>query len=99
MALYALTDSTKDIVSYLQKKYHFWEKFKGIVVSADVGWMKPSPLIFSIVNKYQLNSSETLFIDDYARNIEGAKQVNLSAIQFENTLQCIEALRRFNIPI
>jgi putative hydrolase of the HAD superfamily len=96
--LYALTDSTQEIVKYLQQKYDFWRKFKGIVVSAEIGYMKPSPYIYQyLLNTYQLNPTETVFIDDYLPNIEGAKQVDLQAIQFENAKKCVADLQELNL--
>ena len=95
--LYALTDSTKEIVKYLQGKYQFWKKFKGIVVSAEIGYMKPSAFIYQyLLDTYQLKAAETLFIDDYLPNIEGAKQLSLQTIQFENASQCSADLRRID---
>ncbi|MCS5712440.1 HAD-IA family hydrolase [Candidatus Berkiella aquae] len=96
--LYALTDNTHDIMAYLKAKYRFWPLFKGIVVSAEIGHLKPSKEIYHyLLEHYQLNAHETLFIDDLALNVAGAKAVGIEAIQFVNTEQCIEALRDLQI--
>lgn len=96
--LYALTDNTKEIVDFLRVKYQFWDKFKGIVVSADIGLMKPSPDIYEyILTTYQLKAEETLFIDDYPPNIEGAKKMSIQTIQFETPAQCISELREYQV--
>lgn len=98
ISLYALTDSTKGIVSYLQKRYPFWNKFKGIVISAELGYMKPSATIYQYtLDTYHLKVAETLFIDDYPPNIAGAQQLNIAAIQFTNVSECITHLRGYNI--
>lgn len=98
--LYALTDSTKEIVAYLRQRYDFWNKFQGVVVSAEIGHMKPSPVIFRyLLDTYHLKAEETLFIDDYPRNIAGAQQLNMSTIQFENAAACAVDLRRRHIPM
>lgn len=98
LPLYALTDNTKEIMRYLRQTYHFWHQFTGVVVSAEVGCLKPSPAIYQyLLDKYQLNAAETVFIDDHSPNIAAADQMNMATIQFENTSQCIAALRRLNI--
>ncbi|HRE32097.1 MAG TPA: HAD hydrolase-like protein, partial [Candidatus Berkiella sp.] len=90
--LYALTDNTHDIMTYLKAKYHFWPLFKGIVVSAEIGHLKPSKEIYHyLLERYQLNAHETLF------NVAGAKAVGIEAIQFFNTEQCIDALKDLQI--
>lgn len=97
-SLYALTDNTHDIIAYLQKKYDFWPLFQGIVVSAQVGYLKPSQEIYQhLLNAYGLNASETVFIDDHLPNVEGAKQLGISAIQFQNIKQCMQALKELKV--
>lgn len=96
--LYALTDNTIEIMAYLKNKYTFWPLFKGIVVSAEIGHLKPSREIYHyLLNHHRIKAQETIFIDDHAPNIEGAKAVGITAIQFLNTEQCIEALRDLKI--
>lgn len=47
--------------------------FDGAVVSAPLQMIKPHADIFQyILHKYNLNASETLFVDDIAINVEGA---------------------------
>ncbi|GAK86152.1 HAD superfamily hydrolase [Vibrio ponticus] len=43
--VYALSDNVHEIVAYLKQQYDFWQLFDGVVISADVGCLKPS-LIF-----------------------------------------------------
>lgn len=96
--LYALTDNTHAIMAYLKARYHYWPLFKGIVVSAEVGHLKPSPQIYHyLLDNYQLKASETVFIDDVKQNVEGAKAVGIQAIQFTNTEQCILDLKDLHI--
>ncbi len=98
--LYALTDNTHEIMAYLQQRYDFWPLFKGIVVSASLGHLKPSKEIFQhLLNTYQLVAHETLFLDDIARNVEGARNVGIHAIQFENTEQTVNELKQFGILV
>lgn len=96
--LYALTDNTIEIMAYLKSKYGFWRHFKGIVVSAEIGHLKPSQEIYHyLLEGHQLKAHETLFIDDVSANVEGAKAMGIEAIQFTHVADCIEALRKHNI--
>ncbi len=98
--LYALTDNTHEIMAHLQERYDFWPLFKGVVVSAKIGHLKPSKEIFNyLLSTYRLNPAETLFLDDILKNIEGAKLMGMHAIQFENTEQAIAALKDFGVML
>jgi putative hydrolase of the HAD superfamily len=97
-SLFALTDNTHEIIAYLQNKYDFWPMFQGIVVSAQVGHLKPSPEIYQhLLTSYGLKAEETVFIDDHLPNVEGAKAMGIAAIQFQNIEQCIEMLRALDM--
>ncbi len=98
--MYALTDNTHDIMAYLQDRYDFWPIFKGIVVSAVVGHLKPSKEIYHhLLSTYDLVPEETLFLDDMPRNIEGAKQMGMQAILFESAEQAIIELKKLGIKL
>ena len=98
--LYALTDNVKEIVAYLKEKYDFWSLLQGMVVSAEIGFIKPSPHIYHyLLNTYQLNATETLFIDDHLPNVKGAKNVGMKAIQFINTPLCLGELEKVGIKL
>lgn len=97
-SLYALTDNVKEIVSYLQQKYDFWPLLKGIVVSAEVGFLKPSPSIYQyLLNTYQLKPAETVFIDDHLPNIEGARKMGMYGIHFIDTALCLQELEKIGV--
>ena len=96
--VYALTDNVHEIVAYLQASYSFWSLFDGATVSADVGVLKPQPEIYqTLLKQYDIQASETVFIDDMPHNVEGAQAVGISAIQFENAGQCERLLKDFGL--
>ncbi len=93
--LYALTDNTKEIMAFLKAEYDFWRMFRGVVVSAEIGVLKPNPAIYEyLLNTYQLTAQETLFIDDHQPNIDGAQAVGIQALRFETVKKCIEDLKK-----
>lgn len=96
--LYIITDNTHEIVAYLKKRYNFWQHFHGVVNSAELGVLKPSPVIYQyLLETYKLVPEETIFFDDLQANVDGAIAVNMKSIQFVNSAKCIEDLRNLNI--
>lgn len=96
--LFALTDNVHEIVAHLKQRYDFWEHFTGVVVSAEIGSLKPHPEIFQhLLNTYHLKAAETLFIDDHLPNVLGAQAVGLQSFQFIDIDDCKQQLLKFGI--
>lgn len=92
--LYALTDNTKEIMRHLKSEYDFWPLFEGVVVSAEIGHLKPSEAIYHyLLTEYSLQPEETIFIDDLQANVMGARKVGIKAIQFRDIEQCLIELK------
>ena len=50
--------------------------FDGIVVNGEEKMVKPNPEIYQLLlNRYHLQASESIFIDDRPANVEGANHV------------------------
>jgi putative hydrolase of the HAD superfamily len=98
--LYALTNNIKEVISYFQSRYDFLSYFIGVVSSSDIGVLKPTKEIYKhLLDTYELNPHETIFIDDLDKNIDGAKEVGINAIKFTNANECIKELKKFGIEI
>lgn len=81
----------------IEKKYHFWDLFDGIMFSARVKMVKPDSEIFhKILDTYNLNPNETIFIDDIKENAEAARSIGITAIQFISPEQCRAELIKLN---
>jgi 2-haloacid dehalogenase len=52
-----------------------------------------------IIDRYHLDPSKTIFIDDSMRNIKGAEAVGITGIHFHNPSQLKEALQGMGIEI
>jgi putative hydrolase of the HAD superfamily len=88
LKLYGLSNMSETIFAYLDGRHDFFKLFDGIVVSAAVKLLKPEPAIYEhLRERFKLDFAETVFIDDYARNVESARRTGLPAIQFETTDQ------------
>ena len=61
-----------------------FELFDGIVFSGPIGLVKPGKDIFEyVLNEFNLNAEECLFIDDSLKNIHGAKQIGINGYLFD----------------
>jgi putative hydrolase of the HAD superfamily len=87
--LYCLSNISSDIFEYLSERHSFWGVFRGIVISGDLGMMKPEPQIFEfLLTRYELAAAQTVFIDDNAPNIEAARALGIHTVWFKNAGQC-----------
>ena len=70
-------------MDYVFERFPFVHDFDGHVLSHEVGLLKPDPAIYKhTLEKHGLKAARTVFIDDMAVNVEGARCVGLHAIQF-----------------
>lgn len=61
----------------------FIQYFDGIVISCEVGLMKPDPKIYHLAaDSLGVAVDEALFIDDFIENVEGARQVGMQALHY-----------------
>jgi putative hydrolase of the HAD superfamily len=88
LKLYGLSNMSEAIFAYLDGQHDFFKLFDGIVVSAAVKLVKPEPAIYEhLRERFALDFTESVFIDDLARNVESAQRAGLPAIQFVSTDQ------------
>ena len=94
-ALYCLSNMPTGSMAYLEERYDFWDLFDGAVISSRVHYCKPEREIYEhLLTTYDLEPSDTVFIDDVAANVEGARAVGIQAIQFVSVRQTEEELRK-----
>lgn len=81
--VYVLSNWDPESFSIIRKKYHMlFDCFNGIVVSGNVGMVKPDPEIFQyLLEKYNLNPQECVFIDDQSENVAAARNAGICAIR------------------
>jgi|SRR5579884_250544 len=94
MNLYCVSNMQVKVFAYLQKRYDFWSKFKGLVISAQVRMIKPDAEIFNhLFSRYRLAPAESLFIDDHPPNVESARRLKMQAILFQGADDCRRQLQ------
>lgn len=74
--------------------------FDIIVLSDEVGSMKPAPEIYQLAaDRLQLAPEQCLFIDDSLTNVEGAARAGMHGIVYENFESMRESLKEVGIDV
>lgn len=98
--LLALTNWSGETFPVALDRYDFLHWFEGIVVSGDEKTRKPFPDIYRILlDRYQVQASEAVFIDDSLKNVEGAAALGIQGIHFQGPEQLRESLRNLSVFI
>lgn len=81
--LYALTNWSAETFPYAPRRFAFFRRFRGVVVSGEIKAMKPDRAIFDhLLRTYGLAAADCLFIDDSEKNVVGARAAGLHAVHF-----------------
>jgi epoxide hydrolase-like predicted phosphatase len=72
----------------------FVDIFDHMVISAEVGIMKPDPRIYHLaLEELRARADESVFIDDMLVNVEAARTVGMAGIHFTQPQQALEELK------
>lgn len=94
--LYVLSNMSREFIDYL-RRFPVYAQFDGEVVSCEELVVKPERRIYEILlDRYALQPSETLFIDDREANIRAARALGIHGFRFDprDAEASCEALRR-----
>jgi len=87
--LFVLSNMHFASIAYLEKEHDIWDMFDGAVISCRIKKIKPEIDIYEhLLNEYQLDAAETVFIDDMSENLVAARSVGIQTIQFRSPAQC-----------
>ena len=83
-----LSNAFSDLRRVVTETWRFADAFDEMVISAEVGVVKPDPRIYHLaLERLEAPPEAAVFIDDFRRNIEGARAVGLNAIHFKDPVQ------------
>ncbi len=72
--------------------------FDEVIVSSEVGYIKPSEQIFNYaLEKLSIKADEAVFIDDNQKFVEAAKDLGLKGIHYKNINSLIKSLEAIGI--
>jgi putative hydrolase of the HAD superfamily len=92
--LYCLSNMHLASLEHIQRAHRFWNVFSGTVFSCSLNLCKPEAGIYQhLLKAFRLKPGETLFMDDVQKNLDGAAQLGIQTLRFENAAQCERELR------
>ncbi|HOJ93843.1 HAD family phosphatase [Fervidobacterium sp. 2310opik-2] len=93
--LYVLSNFSEMNFAYVYRKYDFFKKFDGMVISSHVKQIKPDKEIFEIlIERYNIIPQESLFVDDRLENIQTAEILGFEFIHLTDHTKLREELER-----
>ena len=81
--LYCLTNFSAETYPPTFERFEFLRWFRGVVVSGEVGVIKPHPRIFELLlERFAIDPQRAVYIDDVAANVGAARPFGIHAIHF-----------------
>ena len=85
LSVYALSNWSAETFPLARDAYPFLDSFDGVLISGEVGVVKPDPRIFELlIERFALVPQETVFVDDQPVNVTAASQLGFRALQFQD---------------
>ena len=92
--IYLCSNITKDTYNYIKDNFEIIQIADGGVFSCFENVSKPNADIYhKLIEKYNLNKQESIFIDDTERNIISSNNIGLKGILFNNIEDIKEILQ------
>ena len=96
--LFLLSNTNSIHQNYGWQKYEFLKYFDNLILSHEVGSVKPEEKIYREVEKASgLPSAEHFYIDDIQEYVDAAKNLGWDAVQFVGYKQLLDDLKSRNI--
>jgi len=83
-----LSNAWGNLREVLERDWKILDAFDQVIISAEVGLMKPDEAIFCLaLERLGVAPGEAVFVDDFAHNVEAARLAGLHAIHFRSAVQ------------
>lgn len=90
---YCLSNISPESFNYVSERHDIFKLFDGIVTSGEENVGKPGKQIFEILlNRYELEVAECLFIDDSSANTTTAAELGITTITFKGSHSCYKKI-------
>jgi HAD superfamily hydrolase (TIGR01509 family) len=98
--VFAITNYSREKFDKDRLRFPFYDWFEDIVVSGDVGLLKPAAAIYELLlERNGLDPGRSIFIDDRLENVRGAEKLGLHIHHFSGPERLAEDLRRCRLPV
>jgi epoxide hydrolase-like predicted phosphatase len=88
-----LSNAFSNLRQVISEVWKFADAFDEMIISAEVDMVKPDDRIYCLaLERLGVVAKEAVFVDDFSRNIEGARLLNIQTIHFKNTQQVLDEL-------
>ncbi len=95
-----INNEGREVNEYRITKFDLARTFSMFFSSCYVGLRKPDPAIFRLaLDVAHRKSAESVFVDDREENLEGAKQVGITTLQFKGVAQLQSDLHALGISL
>lgn len=92
--VYGLTNWSSETFPLVRDKYAIFKQLDGMVVSGEEHLLKPDAAIYKcLLERYNLQAEESLFVDDNADNVTGARNVGMKAVRFTSVAELERELK------
>jgi putative hydrolase of the HAD superfamily len=89
-----ISNAWPNLRHWIENEWCIADAFDHIVISAEVGIAKPDPRIYYLaLDGMGVAATEAVFVDDFEKNIHGARAVGMQAIHFRNPKQATSDLQ------
>ena len=96
--IYALTNWPTVLFDIALVRYNFLHWFDGRVVSGEEKTRKPFPEFYQrLLERYNVDPSEALFIDDSLRNVKAAEGLGIKSLHFQSSAQLKDEVSKLNL--
>jgi putative hydrolase of the HAD superfamily len=90
-----LSNAWTDARTAFTQKYGLSSAVDALIISAEVGVMKPDARIYRLAAEaLGVLPEEAVFVDDSAQNVQGARAAGMKAVQFVSTAQTVKEVRQ-----
>jgi len=85
-----ISNAWLELREMLEGHWHIDDAFDDLVISAEVGLVKPDPAIYKLaLERLNVEADRAVFVDDFTKNIAAAKDIGIHAVHFTNPNQAI----------
>ena len=96
--VYGLSNWSSETFPMVRNKFIFFDLLDDIVISGEVGQIKPEPEIYEIaLERIGRPANECLFIDDSLANIEQARKMGFAVVHFQSPEQLETELKNLQL--